>query len=147
MKVKPRFTPGQILRRARRRSTAQRNLLLDLIQQAGGHLDADELYRRAREQQPHLSLSTVYRSLRLFKQLQLIDELHFEEDHHHYEGRSPREHHHLVCLGCGQVLEFESPLIQQLKTDVGGRRGFKVTSAELNLAGLCPRCREKKGSV
>ena len=146
MKAKPRFIPSQILRRARQRSTAQRSLLLDLIRQSGGHLDADELYRRAREQQPRLSLSTVYRSLRLFKQLQLIDELHFEENHHHYEGRSPREHHHLVCLGCGRVVEYESPLIQQLKADMGREKGFRITSAEFNLAGFCARCWRKKSS-
>ena len=84
--------------------------------------------------------------LRLFKRLQLIDELHFEEDHHHYEGRSPREHHHLVCLSCGRVAEFESGLIQQLKADVGNQKGFKITGAELNLSGFCPRCWPKKGT-
>jgi len=69
------------------RVTNQRALLLELIRQGKGHLDADELYRRAREKQPRLSLSTVYRTLQLLKKLGLVEELHFDENHHHYEVR------------------------------------------------------------
>ncbi|MCK4722357.1 MAG: transcriptional repressor, partial [Dehalococcoidia bacterium] len=96
------------------RITSQRRLLLDLLRQSEGHLDADELYRRAKEQEPRLSLSTVYRSLRLFKELGLIEERHFIEEHHHYEARSETEHHHVVCRGCGKVIEFECPFASKM---------------------------------
>jgi len=59
------------------RVTSQRRLLLDLIRQSEGHLDADELYRLAKEREPRISLSTVYRTLRLFKELGLVEERHF----------------------------------------------------------------------
>jgi len=88
------------------RVTNQRALLLGLIREGKGHLDADELYRRAREKQPRLSLSTVYRTLQLLKKLSLVEELHFDETHHHYEVKPSDEHHHLVCLGCGKVIEL-----------------------------------------
>lgn len=126
------------------RVTSQRALLLDLLQEAGGHLDADELYRRARERMPRMSLSTVYRNLRLFKELGLVDEHHLGEDHHHYEVKGAVEHYHLVCLGCGKVIEFQCPVTEQIKEQVSGEHGFEVTNAEVNLEGYCPMCRGTK---
>src|SRR3990172_9839986 len=107
-----------------RRSTAQRRLLLELIRQAGGHMDADELYRRARKQEPSISLSTVYRNLKLFKILGLVEERHFAEEHHHYEAKAATEHYHLVCLGCGEVIEFQSPLTEQMKQEIAREEKF-----------------------
>src|SRR4030042_5762402 len=70
------------------RITSQRALILEVIRHGEGHLDADEVYRRAREKKPRLSLSTVYRTLQMLKKLDLIEELHFDEEHHHYEIKS-----------------------------------------------------------
>lgn len=126
------------------RLTGQRLLLLELIRQSPGHLDADELYQRARQRQPRISLSTVYRNLRLFKKLTLIEECHFDEDHHHYEIKPPVEHYHLLCSHCGAVVEFESAFAQQIKAEVGREHGFVVTGGEIHLSGLCPRCRDKE---
>ncbi len=106
------------------RVTNQRALLLEIIRQGEGHLDAFELYHRARERQPCLSLSTVYRALQKFKKLGLIEEVHFDETHHHYEVKPSAEHHHLVCLGCGRVIEFHYPLARQVKRNVPGARGL-----------------------
>jgi Fur family ferric uptake transcriptional regulator len=128
------------------RVTWQRRLLLDLISQAGGHLDADELFRRAKEREPRISLSTVYRNLRLFKKLGLVEERHLSENHHHYEIKSPTEHYHLVCLGCGRVIEFESPLLERIKNQIRRENQFEVTSAEISLQGYCSRCRGKGGN-
>ena len=125
-----------------RRVTSQRKLLLDLIYRAEGHLDADELYRRAKEREPRISFSTVYRNLQLFKKLGLVEERHFAEEHHHYEAKSPTEHYHLVCLGCGQVIEFKSPSVKRIKDRVARESGFEITRAEVLLEGYCPRCQE-----
>jgi Fe2+ or Zn2+ uptake regulation protein len=125
------------------RVTSQRLLLLDLIRKQKGHLDADDLYRRARELNPRLGLSTVYRTLRLFKELGLVEELHFQPEHHHYEQRASREHHHLVCLHCGRITEFESRHTKGLRDEIGRRHGFKVTSGEINFSGYCADCRDK----
>ena len=127
-----------------RRITAQRRLLLELIGRAQGHLDADELHHRAKEVEPSISLSTVYRNLRLFKNLGLVEERHFAEDHHHYEAKAEIEHHHLMCLGCGSVTEFQSPLIGRLKREVGRDRDFDIADADVQLTGYCPRCRKQR---
>lgn len=134
----------QLMGNTGQRVTPQRALLLDLLRQKGGHMDADELYRLAREKQPRISLSTVYRSLRLFKQLGLVEELHLKEDHHHYEGKL-QEHFHLVCLRCGRIVEFASPLIDKLKQKMAREKSFDIQGAEVHLTGLCPRCRGQEG--
>jgi len=126
------------------RVTNQRVLILEVIRQGQGHLDADEVYRQAREKQPRLSLSTVYRTLQLFKKLGLVEELHFDEAHHHYELKPASEHHHLVCLGCGKVVEFECPLSQKMKEDVSREKGFEVTDVEVRMRGYCPTCRQSR---
>ena len=123
------------------RATAQRALILEIIRQGQGHLDADEIYRRARQKQPHLNLSTVYRNLLKFKKLGLVEELHFDESHHHYEVRPSVEHHHLVCLGCGRVIEFGFPLRRYLKRNVSEAKDFDIIDTEVRITGYCSKCR------
>jgi Fe2+ or Zn2+ uptake regulation protein len=133
------------LRKSGRRVTSQRALILEIIQKGEGHLDADEIYRRARAVQPRLSLSTVYRTLKAFKEPGLIEELHFDDSHHHYEMKSSKRHHHLVCLGCGKVVEFRYSLARYLKRSVPEVKDFEIVDAELRLTGYCSQCRRKKG--
>ncbi len=132
------------LNAAGQRVTNQRALLLEIIRQGKGHLDADEIYRRAREKQPRLSLSTVYRSLQMFKRLGLVEELHFDEAHHHYEVKPSAEHHHLVCLGCGKVVEFHNPLTRYIKRNVPEAKGFEIVDTELRMTGYCFKCRRSR---
>ncbi len=122
------------------RVTNQRALILEIIRR--GHLDADEIYRQARVKQPHLSLSTVYRTLRMFKELGLVEELHFDEAHHHYEMKPSSEHQHLVCLGCGKVVEFKCPLSLKMRKDVAREKGFEVTGVEIRMTGYCSKCHQ-----
>jgi Fe2+ or Zn2+ uptake regulation protein len=124
------------------RMTNQRASILEVIRQ--GHLDADEVYRRAKDKQPRLSLSTVYRTLRRLKELGLVDELHFDEAHHHYEVKPSAEHHHLVCLGCGKIVEFESKLSQRIKQGIARKQGFEVTGVEVHMTGYCSKCRQRR---
>ena len=126
-----------------KRITAQRRLLLQIIRKAKGHLDADELYQRARQRQPAVSLSTVYRSLRLFKELGLIEKHQFDSSRWHYELKSGTRHLHLVCLGCGRVLEFHCPSAEKLESRLSKQEGFKVTDAEVYLEGYCSACQKQ----
>ena len=136
----------RVLKSAGLRMTSQRALILDILNREGGHLDADEVYRRARERQPGLSLSTVYRNLQALKSLGLIDELHFDEAHHHYEAKTSSEHHHLVCLGCGKIVEFGCKLSEQMKQDIARKKGFEVIGVEVHMVGYCSKCRKQKKS-
>ena len=137
-------TARRVLGGAGMRVTSQRALIMGVIRRGQGHLDADEIYRQAREKDPHLSLSTVYRALQAFKKLGLVDELHFDESHHHYEMKPSAEHHHLKCLGCGRVIEFSYPLSRYIKRNVPEARGFAVSETEVRIAGYCADCRRKR---
>jgi len=123
--------------------TPQRSLLLSTIREAGTHLDAKELYRRASEKDASISLATVYRSLRLFKEQGLIEERHLGQMGCCYEVKRLGEHQHLVCRGCRRVIEFESPLIRELVAEVQHKNDFCVTRIELYLEGYCHKCKEE----
>lgn len=124
--------------------TAQRRLLLSVMQDAEKHLDAKELYRRASERDTSISLATVYRNLHLFREQGLINERHLGQAHCYYEMKRLGEHQHLVCEACGQVIEFESPLIRKLVAEVQRKNTFSVTKVELYLEGYCHKCKDKR---
>jgi Fur family ferric uptake transcriptional regulator len=126
------------------RVTNQRALIMKILQQGDGHLDADEVYQRAREKQPRLSLSTVYRTLQALKKVGLVEEVHIDETRHCYEIKPTVEHHHLVCLECGRVVEFRYPLARLVKRKVAEAKDFEITGSEVRMTGYCPACREKR---
>ena len=142
--IKQKAGVRQILDSSSQRITAQRSLLLELLKQSGRHVDADELYRRARKKNSRISLSTVYRNLQLFKKLGLVEEHHFDEEHHHYEVKSGSEHQHLLCVNCGKVVEFACPLSQGFREDIGKKYDFDITGVEVRMTGLCSSCRTKE---
>jgi Fe2+ or Zn2+ uptake regulation protein len=82
--------------------------------------------------------------LRQFKKLGLVEEVHFDEAHHHYETKQSVEHHHMVCLGCGEVIEFNYPLSRHIKKNIPEAKDFDVTEIEVRLSGYCPQCRQRR---
>ena len=128
------------IKKSGKRVTSQRALILEIIRRGEGHLDADEIYRQARAIQPRLSLSTVYRTLKALKEPGLIEELHFDDSHHHYEMKSTSKHHHLVCLGCGKVVEFEYPISHHVRRNIPEARDFRIVDTEIRMTGFCSRC-------
>jgi len=124
--------------------TTQRRLLLELIRDAEGHIDAKELYQSARARDESIGPATVYRSLNLFKELGLVDEMRLGKLRCYYEIKQSPEHQHLLCRGCGKVIEFQNPYFNKLIKAVQREHGFKITKAELYLEGYCPNCEEKE---
>lgn len=107
-------------------------------------MDAKELYQRAIEKDPHISLATVYRNLRLFTELGLVDEMHLDEARCFYELRHSTNHYHLVCKSCGRVTEFESTAVTKLVDKVQRDSDFDVIRAVLYLEGYCRKCKGKE---
>ena len=134
----------QTLSEAGLRNTTQRALIISAIREGKGHLDAYEVYRRIQTKQPRLSLSTVYRTIRALKKAGVVDEVHFDEEHHHYEMKPATEHHHLLCLGCGRVIEFKYPLALLVKANVPEAREFEIVGSEVRMTGYCPTCRRNQ---
>ena len=132
------------LRAVHKRITPQRKLVLDILAEARGHLDAYDIYERGRRRDATLSLSTVYRTLGVLKETGVVRELHLDDEHHHYELSSEDEHSHLVCLRCGRVVEVDSTGFAEAAKETGQAHGFLVTSAHVELTGWCARCRDQE---
>lgn len=125
------------------RLTRQRRILLELIDRSGRHLDAEHLYQLAKERDPKINRVTVYRTLKLLKEGQLVDELdlmHYDGGQHYYETRMKQEHAHVVCLRCGKVEEFYGEPLQRLRRQVESHFGFQVLVARTEVGGYCAHC-------
>jgi Fur family ferric uptake transcriptional regulator len=126
------------------RLTRQRQILLELIDRSGEHLDAESLYQLARQQDPKLNRVTVYRTLKMLKKGGLVDELdlmHLTGEQHFYETRMKQEHAHVICLRCGKVEEFFGEPLQRLRRQVEDHFGFNVVIARTEIGGYCAHCR------
>lgn len=125
------------------RLTRQRQILLDLLEKTGAHLDAETLYRLAHEQDPKLNRVTVYRTLKMLKEGGLVDELdlmHHAGEQHYYETRRKQEHAHVVCLRCGKVEEYFGEPLQKLRRQVEKTLGFQILIARTEIGGYCAHC-------
>jgi len=128
------------LRASGKRITLQRSLIVNVLSRAGSHLDAAEIYERARTHDPRLSLSTVYRTLGTLKEIGLVRESHLDADHHHYELDPHDGHSHLVCLACGRVVEVDGEFLVEAARSLGQAHGFEITRSHLELTGYCADC-------
>src|SRR6266516_56489 len=125
------------------RLTRQRQILLELIDRSGQHLDAENLFQMAKEKDPKLNRVTVYRTLKLLKEGGLVDELdlmHYGGDQHYYETRTKQEHAHVICLRCGKVEEFFGEPLQRLRKQIESHFGFQIVLARTEVGGYCSHC-------
>jgi Fur family ferric uptake transcriptional regulator len=125
------------------RLTNQRRIVIRILENAKTHLDAEEVYRLARRRDPKIHRATVYRTLGTLKKLGLVDELdlmHVSGDRHYYEIRPSTFHVHLICTGCGSVLEPGGSWWQEMRSRVYGETGFSPEIIRLEMSGLCAAC-------
>ena len=130
------------LRSAGRRLTPQRRLILEVLEESDGHLDADALYDRVKARDPDVSLATVYRTLAVLREIGLVEEHRLGQDHGHYEAVREEPHYHFTCQRCGKVIEFDTPLVAQIEQALREREGVRVTGAHLHVSGYCAQCKE-----
>src|SRR6202050_3067903 len=142
--------PGHLQRelKARRiRLTRQRRVVLQVMESATEHMDANEILERAQKIDADITQVTVYRTLELLKSFGLIDELdvlHLRAHRHYYESHGPRDHIHVACIRCGKVREFESELYEQLKSQISRDCGIEITVTRTEVGGLCADCRKPR---
>jgi len=132
------------LARRQVRLTRQRRLLVDVIQGATRHLDAETLWKQAQARDPSINLATVYRTLGLLKKLGLVDELdlmHLEGEKHFYEVSREHRHLHLACFRCGSIVEYQTEAFEGLQKQVEAACGFSIQIGRLEFGGLCQECR------
>lgn len=128
------------------RLTRQRRVILQVMEAARRHLDASEIFVRARKIDSGITRVTIYRTIDLLKHRHLIDELdllHLRGDRHFYESHGPRNHIHVACVRCGKVREFESLLYEDLMKQISKDCEIDITVARTEVGGLCSDCRRR----
>ena len=126
------------------RMTNQRRLLLSILDSLGEHPTAEELLLIARKQDPDLNLSTVYRTLRWLEAEKLVSARLFAEERRQerFDAALPSEHHHFMCNNCKNVIEFDTDLLADIKTQFEVSSGANVSTGSIVLYGLCPSCQD-----
>jgi Fur family transcriptional regulator, ferric uptake regulator len=127
------------------RITAQRRLLVGIIQDSPRHLDAASLLELAKKQDADIDRATVYRTIALLKDRGLIDELdlmHIEGEKHYYEAKTSRDHCHMACFRCGAIMEYTSSAFERLKQEMAQQSGFQIRVVRLEVGGICKQCQK-----
>lgn len=134
------------LHAAGRRLTPQRALVLSILQEADGHLDAEAIWNQAVLKSADLNLATVYRTLTVLKEMGLVEQRYFARDHkrEYFEAVGKREHYHFTCLGCGAVIELETPRIRQARQELSAALGLRFLHACICFEGYCPACAARR---
>jgi Fur family ferric uptake transcriptional regulator len=118
------------------RMTDQRRVVARILSLSKDHPDVEELYRRAHEVDPHISIATVYRTVRLFEEAGIISRHDFRDGRSRYEEASEEHHDHLIDMKTGRVLEFIDPEIEALQEAIARRLGYRLVDHRLELYGV-----------
>jgi Fur family ferric uptake transcriptional regulator len=134
--------------------TTQRVEILEVLSsRPGKHLTVEEIYDYVKEKYPEIGLATVYRTIQLLSELNLIDKLNLDDGYVRYEinenacGKAKQvtghHHHHLICLDCGSIYAVQDDLLEALEERIKESMGFEVVDHEVKLFGHCSKCQHK----
>jgi Fur family ferric uptake transcriptional regulator len=124
------------------RMTEQRRVIARVLSEAEDHPDAEELYRRASAIDPHISIATVYRTVKLFEDAGILERHDFRDGRSRYEEVPDAHHDHLIDLQTGRVIEFRNEDIERLQRLIAEELGFELVDHRLELYGV-PRGAKK----
>ncbi len=133
-----------LLKEKKYKLTPQRQRLLSLFQEKPGeHLSAEDVYRLIQDERSGIGLATIYRTLELLSGMGMLKKLHFGDGRYRYElniDSSQHQHHHLFCLGCDKVMEFDGDLLDALENSIKKKNGFHVVDHNVTFLGYCKDC-------
>ncbi len=138
--VKTGDTVSKLSRRGYR-LTPQRLMILDAVDRADDHISADDIYTQVCDQYPNLNISTVYRTLELLKDLELVTETDLGDGRVRYHSIKKGHHHHLVCHKCGKIIDLDESVLSHLKETLSRDYGFDAELRHMAIFGLCKDCR------
>lgn len=127
--------------------TPQRRATLDvLLENQSKHLSTEEIYGLVKEKFPDVGLATIYRTLQLFDEFDIIKKLNFGDGCYRYElsEEEKHQHHHLICIKCGRVYEFDGDLLDELEQKVEKSNEFKIVDHVVKFLGYCRECQESQ---
>jgi Fur family ferric uptake transcriptional regulator len=123
------------------RMTPQRQLILDAVASARGHVSADQVHQQVIRHFPDVNVTTVYRTLEVLEEIGLMRHTHFHNGVAQYERTDEAPHHHLVCTVCEGETELDVQTLEPLARELEHRYGFKSDLAHTAIVGVCRECR------
>ncbi|RQD70566.1 MAG: transcriptional repressor [Tindallia sp. MSAO_Bac2] len=125
--------------------TPQRRAVLNIIMEnPGKHLTTEEIYDLVKVQCPDIGLATVYRTLQILDEMDLIMKINLDDGCSRYEynvHQDDHEHHHLICTNCGKIMEVNEDLLDSIEAQIEKDYDFTITDHKVKFFGLCSTCR------
>ena len=138
-------TLSSFLKERNLRPTKERFLLLEEIMRSDGHFDADQLFASLNSRGLKASRATVYNTLDLLVECGIISRYRFGENHSRYEKALGRPRHdHLICLRCGDIIEFVNEKLEKIQKEVCHENNFHLQNSTLQIFGICSTCQKKR---
>ena len=116
--------------------TEQRRVIARVLSSADDHPDVEEVHRRAHELDSHISIATVYRTVRLFEEANILERHDFGNGRARYEEVSEEHHDHLIDIQSGKIIEFQNQEIEVLQVKIAEKHGMKLVGHRLELYGV-----------
>lgn len=137
----------QKLRERQYKLTPQRQAILQVfVDNQDLHLSAEDVYGIVREKDLDIGLATIYRTLELLNDMDILQKINFGDGCSRYEinESSAHHHHHLICLDCGKVKEFDDDLMETLESVIANKSNFLIVDHQVKFYGYCQECQKKR---
>ena len=131
---------AEVLRRAGHKMTPQRLMIVRALRHADGHVSAAQIAEQVRETYPFVDVSTVYRTLDVLKRMRMVTSTDMGSGDAVFEWAPEAPHHHLVCSGCGYVIDLGHEYLEGLAGRIGDEFGFTPDLTHFAMFGLCREC-------
>ncbi len=122
------------------RLTPQRLAMLKILAKSEGHPSIEQIYEQIKINFPTTSLATIYKTMRLLKDMGEVLELTLTSVGTRYDGNRPYPHPHIICTRCGRILDPEFEGLAAVSAEMARQTGYQITHHQLNFFGLCPKC-------
>lgn len=132
-----------VLRESGHKMTPQRMMVLTSLRHAPGHLSAADIFELVKAAYPYVDISTVYRTLTVFKDLRLISETHMGGGDATFEWVASERHHHLICRKCNGVTLLDHEYLETLGAQIAAALGFRADMDHFAIFGLCAACQRE----
>ena len=129
----------QELRERGFRMTPQRQVILEILYKSNCHLSPNEIFIKAQESIPGLTETTIYRTLEFLSQNEVIHASQNSNGHLVYEIAGD-DHHHIICRSCGQSMEIDNSMLDDLFKQLESESGYKLTASHISFFGICKDC-------
>jgi Fur family ferric uptake transcriptional regulator len=135
-----------ILKSSGQKYTKQREYILEALYEAHKHHTPEEIHRLIQERYPQIKIgiATVYRTLSLLEDANLVSSLSVGDQGKRYELLSHEHHDHLVCTKCNKIMEFHDELIEERQEIIAAQFNFKMTDHTMQIMGICQECQDKE---